>query len=718
MKRVLCGRNVGVIIIIAGVLNSLLISSICAADIGGIIKSGAPYIQAEDNLVHIGTDKLEMQISTDGRPVALYDKIASRFIISKWSNNGRFWIIHDQTRKNLQISNTDISAVFDVIKKDGRSCGHWRYDAGPGKCVIDIYITPYRDGSLRFSYAIDNQYKDKLSYFYFPYFCGISKKEGGWAMVPRLNGILHKFENFRNMEYGGPGQLSTMLIGVKAGPSTMLLYPDDVKGEIQFAIAANDAPDTIFIAWDNKGMTLPKKRYESPFSFRLYNVGDTGLRGIAEQYRKWAKQQSWFVTWQDKVKAAPVLKKIANGVIKMTGFEALSGNGYKSYAWKEQHKGLTFNYDNFLKVAEYIETTYNVKPCYRYDGWYGRFDSRYPQYFPVDKRLGDFKAFMDANNKAGRLVYLHTNPIQWDFDTDMFDINKMSQPYPGHYSLSSWSHNRLYFGSPRLILDDEVNAVKQILSYGVRGLFEDVIGCTTMGDTNPRAGYKDEGRAGGTQALLELAAALRKASPGVFRGTEAGAERMLPYYDGFLFGSGNDDFVPFFKMVYGDCFVNMQPIDGGGSGDNFHMIARHLLFGVVLGLDGRGGKSKWSRGTYSPLAKKIFEIQGVAKHTIGKRILNYTWKGTVYLSEWDDCVTVANLGRLPVDKVEFNTTIGKVKVSGMSPNSVAFIRKDGQFASIHCQKISVNGKNIAELNKNTIAVYNGKVLKKIEYVKQ
>jgi|GEM_PF-4928911 len=679
-----------------------------------------PYLKKSGELVQIGNQDFEIQVSRSGIPAGLYDKKAGKFLNTRW-NDGSLWgILSEKTRINLN-STACSDTRFSVLSTEGRQVACWAYEFPAHKGSFKAYVWAEKDGALAFRYALENRYDQPIQFVYFPTIGGIRKSPDGWVVQPHWNGERAWMRDFKYMCWGGPGHMSMMFIGLQTGDSTLLYYPDDTPGSIRFAIAddSRSGPDGIMnLSWQNWDYVMPGEKFRSPHTFRLYNLGNTGLKGIAEKYREWACTQPWFMTWEQKLKQAPVIADTLNGVIKMVGFEAYGkdGNVYADKAYKEKNcKILAYNYHRFLEVARTIEKVYQVKPAYRYDGWWGRFDSRYPDYFPVDSELGDFKQFMDANNRDGRLVFLHTNPIQWDSDNPDFDVNKMSMSYANQPEcLSIWSRNKLYFCSPSLVKSAEVEAEKQMTSYGVKGIFEDVIGCTTMVDCNTRAGYQYHWRDSGTIALTGLSTALRAATPGCFRGTENGTERGIPNYDAFMLSSQEkpEHDVPLFQMVYGDCFANSIGIDGGGEGLDHISRARGMLFGIILGLDGRFG---WAAQYYSPAAQMIFETQALQKNVVGKRILDYNYapQTGLALTQWQDAVVFANLGKNVCPTAEFeNTTLGNIRGEGLQSGGAVLMLRDGRFVAWGCRTVTLAGKTWfrAEGADGLALAYNGKTL--------
>jgi hypothetical protein len=676
-----------------------------------------PYVKVSGQAVQVGSAALELQIAKDGSPIALYDRKAGKFLNKSWTG-GDIWGVTSAALPGGSLNSSACPATFAMKTVTGRQVAAWSYPFPDGKSAFLMEVWAEIDGALCFRYGIDNFSGKPVEFVYFPTLAGIDKSPNGWVVQPHWNGTRMPMNAFQYMCWGGPGHLSMMFMGLQTGASTLLIYPDDPPGSVRFAIANdnNSGPDGIMnLTWQNRDYVQPGEKFRSTTPFRLYGLGDTGMKGIAGQYRSWAMKQSWFVPWTRKLANAPVIDKALNGVVKMVGYEGVGGKDSSVFAprdYKEKHhKNLSMDYAKFLAVADGIEQMYQVKPAYRYDGWWGRFDSRYPEYFPVDRELGDFKAFIAANNQAGRLVYLHTNPIQWDGENASFDQQRMSYFNPGEPGGPAiWARNKLYFCSPNLVKDVEVAAEKQILSYGVNGIFEDVIGCTTMLDFNPHAGYPYQGRDAGTLALTGLCRALRQAAPGVFRGTEGGTERGIPNYDAFMIGAGDSlESVPMLGMVYGDCFANITGIEGDGNGDSNLVRARRLLFASVLGLDGR---YEWAT-QYSPIAQMTFETQAIAKQVAGKRILDYSEQDGRCVTQWADAIVCANLGKdsCPVFEVK-GTTLGTIRLEGLVPEAVVLLLRDGSFVSWGCHRASVNGREVFALtgSDGLAAAYDGKRL--------
>lgn len=676
----------------------------------------APYVREDKGLVRIGNGMYELQITSGGQPQALYDKLAGRFLIRDWNLGGGSWWSFTGTEKgkSRNLTNRDFKGAFS----NGGGTAVWNYTVPENGTVFSVSVKPEADGTLRFHYTLDNRFAQPVQTVYFPQLCGFDKGRDSWAFMPRWTGVKRDLRNqFKFMCWGGPGHLSMMLVALKLDNATLMLYPQDPKGSVRFAIVddRNSGPDGFaLMSWQNRDWIQPGETYSGSADFVLVNAGDRGLRGVAEAYRAWAEKQSWFMTFREKCEKYPNAAKILNGVIKMGGFEAIGKDGSvydPSIAEKEKICNLTYDYNRFLEVARRIESTYGVKPAYRYDGWWDRFDSRYPDYFPVNPRLGDFGKFMKGNNADGRLVYFHMNPIQYDFQSKKFDIDKQAMSLGGGYQEQVWSRNRLYVASPRPAIADGVAAIRRMREFGAQGIFEDVIGSTTMLDVNPKGGYPYWHRDSGTAALLELAAALRKESGDAFRGTEGGEERRIPYYDAFMMGAGNNECVPFISMVYGDCIVNATGIEGGGNGSKPRERARGILFGVVLGLDGRHA---WAVREYMPSAQMIFETQKLLKEIAGVRMVDFRNHGTLCISEWPQAFSVANIGKEAIASGTFtHEGLGKIELSGIAGESAAFVASGGRFAVWGIGKLSLDGKPLFEIGgkpEELAVVYDGGTL--------
>lgn len=682
-----------------------------------------PYVRQAGNTVQIGGDKLELQVTASGLPLAMYDKRTGRLLIADWQETGPAWwsfTTAGGTPKSYDASQA--SAAFSVETRDGMKSAVWRYTLPENRSVFTVRVTPSAAGELRFGYTFTNRFGQPVKEIYFPNLGGFTKGRDSWGFIPRWQGIRRDLKkNFRYLCYGGPGHLSMMLLGLGIDDCTLLLYPQDPAGHVKFA-AIDDrgsGPNgTVRVNWQNRDWVLPGETYAADHEFVLANVGDTGLRGLAEEYRKWATKQPWYVTFVEKRRNNPNLDRVLNGVVKMVGYEAFGKNGRvydPDRAAKDKTCPFTYNYADFLRVADRIETVYGVKPAYRYDGWWGRFDSGYPVYFPVDRRLGgSFKEFMDANRSKGRVVFLHTNPIQYDFESPKFDIKKMALQPGGTYQEQSWSRNRLYFVTPRAVSGEVNAAVREMVAQGANGIFEDVIGCTTLLDVNPAGNYPYCWRDAGTAAVVELTRQLRESSGSAFRGTEGGEERRMPYYDAFMMGAGDhDEYVPFISMVYGDCIANCTGIEGGESGVHPHDRARRMLFGVILGADGR---HDWARRGYSAGAQMIFRTQQVLKETVGKRILDYRQRGFETLSIWENACVVANLDRKRgTGGITFTgTPLGTVTLSNPAADGVVLIRKDGAFAAYRAAGAEVDGRQLFTVPPDAVeaaaVVFDGKEL--------
>lgn len=646
------------------------------------------YVKSVADVIRIGTPAWELQVDRNAQPMALYDKRAGRFVIADWNRGGgAWWSFVNPDQPGQWIDNRSWKGQAELTPEKAR----FLYtDAATGSVMI-VEVTPGGEDELRFRYELTNRFSKEIDFVYFPGLSGIDKSTGGWAFQAHWNGEKYDLSELNYECWGGPGHLSMLVSALKAGNSTMLFYPQDQKGAVKFAIshAQPQGPDGVVnLSWQNRDYVQSGETFREPYEYTLFALGDVDLVAVADQYRKWAQTQPWWVTYAEKLAAAPVIERTHNGVLKMGGLEAVNENGNipAERDWKEANcKILTYDYNRFLEIARGLEAMYDIKPAYRYDGWWGRFDSRYPDYFPVDPELGDFAEFIAANRRENRLVYLHTNPIQYDEEAPSFKLENMSLVENGEPCKAVWSRNTLYFASPKLAIPDEVRAIRQMVEYGVQGIFEDVIGCTTMVDINPLANYPARVRDTGTQGLIALCRALQEASPGTFRGTEGGEERRMPYYSAFMMGAGDSrKVVPFLAMVYGECVANATGIEGG----TYAPLERNrrLLFGQILGLDARGD---WAR-EYDAEAQMYLKAQQVAKQVLGQRMIGFEDGESIWASEWPNAVTVANLTDQPVAEADF----GRLHVEGLGDFGVAMVTENGDFAVWNCRRVCWDGKEL------------------------
>lgn len=665
-------------------------------------EDAVPYVVSNGRWVQVGTSEIELQIDEAGHPVGLFDKWNGQAL--PLSSRLPWWrLLWDGGE--ISLSSQALEAEFSIVTQGVTHKGRWTWRSQDPLVTVETFVWPETDGGLCLTYVVTNGELQPLKQVYFPMFMGLPRDRGGYIAFPERLGRKIDLADFELQVAGGPGHLSMQMVGAKIGPSALLSYPEDPTGHFRFLWATDEgsADSPAFgLFWENRDWILPKECYSPPFAYRLYVLPRADLRGIAEAYREWAIQQPWYVSWEEKTAGNPLIGRVLNGVVKMTGFEGIGGSdpsGRVYWPWEQKQadsKVLTYDYERFLNVARNLERRYRVKPAYRYDGWYGRFDSRYPDYFPVDPQLGDFDQFIATNNAEERLVYLHTNPIQYDYDAPSYDSRKMAM-WQGKFSGGVWSHNRLLVGSPRLIREDQVRAEQEMVARGVQGIFEDVIGATTVMDDNPHAGYAYITRDAGNLALMELMAALRQATPGVYKATEEGEERRIPYFDGMFFSipyaQPPAEDIPLFSMVYGDTYVLTEEIGGGGDGTNDLRRAQFLLFGAVLGVDGR--IASVARDEFSPHIQMTFETQKVAGETARHRILDYTWSGDLRMTQWADAITVANLGETAVPETTFSeTTLGEVRLEGLRPYGVVCFLRDGRFAAWGVQSLTCAGRQL------------------------
>lgn len=567
--------------------------------------------------------------------------------------------------------------------------------------------------------------KSKTFRFYINTIGNLKATDKCWVVYPLWGGQLIRADKVKDGERPAPGHMWMQFMGYYDDEGHGILsYPRDTTGFLKYATLC--ARNGLTFLWSDVVVLPANGQYDLPFDYILEPMmaPDT-FNTICHAYANWGRKQSWMVTVDDKIKARPELKNlISEGIIKDVCFEGLgmdkrtgkkvpSTGVFFAKSLKEQMIQDPAPFELILNHARSLEKLYSVKPVYRLDGWWGRFDSAYPFVLPVNERLGGdekFKWFLKENEHDGRVVVLHDNPIQYDTEMKQYDKSQMAMNEDGTLvNLSIWSGNRLALASPKFAIPQNLEIVQTLKKWGATGIWWDVLGASTpFIDFNPSAHYPYYGRDSFYQCLLVLFAALRDAAPNMIFGTENGQEMMLPYFDWApAYALGPEDatitWAPLNDLVYGDAFIQGAGIDGNGPKyDNVRRVTG-MLYGAILGGDGR---EVWT-SEYTPVIQGIFETNAVLGEVATKQMQRHVinprgWRASC----WPNAVVIGNTDSdQPID-VTLDTPFGKVTAEKICRNGFVALTDQGHWICWGAGKLSLNGQVVVTTSTPEMIVIN------------
>ncbi len=607
----------------------------------------------------------------------------------------------------------------------------------PISITLKYQVLNQQDDRLRMNWSYQNQ--TPFLQFIRLFFANVNQLPVGpdkWVARPYHSGLLERTDTIVSHERPAPGLMWMQWIGYLDGDNGLLSYCEDLEGSLKFVNANRQKKGGLIMSWcDRFGIRKFSTRHCSYDYVLVPMATPNGINDLCAMYAKWGRQQHWFVKASEKIKARPQLKQvIEQGIVKTTGFGALSQSltkwvpvkGYIPLEEKIKMVRQPRSYQRNLDDIRKVDRMYGIHPAIRHDGWYDRFDARYPYVLPVNKKLGndaDFVRYISENNSDQRAIILHLNPVQFDTDCPQFNPKQMVLDYKGKMPVTTWSGNRLALASPKLVIGENLSPLLQLNRWNVQGVFWDVIGGTSPTiDMNPEAHYANLDGSAFTSALHTLYASLRQAAPQMIFGTECGQEMMLPFFDYApaypskkdLGDDVNITWAPLNELVYGDAFINAVGIDGNlWTYDDRFRISRRL-YGSVQGQDLRG---KWVQN-YNPVVQQEFEINPVLSVVQDLRMLRHEinpagWRA----SYWDRAVVIGNTtSEQDLEVTVQDTPLGKIQVSGLRKYGFVIINDQGEFVCWGAKQLVHNGELLVSVsNPDSIVINNRRALTMASY---
>ena len=555
-----------------------------------------------------------------------------------------------------------------------------------------------------------------------------------WVVYPYRSGQLIRADRVRDGERPAPGHMWMGFMGYYDDQGHGLLtYARDPAGFLKFGTVL--CRSGVTLCWSDVVVLPAGAGYDIPFDYILQplRAPDT-FNDICHTYGLWARRQKWMTSVAEKLRQRPGLQRaISDGIVKDVCWGDLSRTRDGApvppgqFIPREQKERIIddpASFEAILAHARSLERLYSVRPIYRLDGWWGRFDSGYPFVLPVSPRLGGdekLKWFLDENRRDDRTVVLHDNPIQFDAESPRYDDRWAVLNDDGSKNnVSIWSGNRLVLVSPPCALGPNLEVLTTLRAWGASGMWWDVLGgLAPPPDFNPAAGYPYPGRDSFQQSALRLFAALRRTAPEMVFGTEDGQEQMLPYFDyapAYAVGpeSETTTWAPLNELVYGDCFIEGVGIEGNSRLYENTWRVTSQFYGAILGGDGRAA---WT-SEYTPVIQAIFEANGVIGAVAGQRMLRHAidpggWRASL----WPGAVVIGNTdSNRPLD-VTLDTPLGTVSVAGLRHLGFVTLTRQGHWVCWGARRLRLNGKLlVATSTPEMIVINNARRLTILRYL--
>lgn len=648
-------------------------------------------------------------IFQQGIPLYLISQGAAGEVITKPWIGREIWSL--RIKDDVAFSSASATFTGSSTNEDGSVSMTWTN--GPSlPATVCLRLTPENEGTrIGFDFSIKNESDKEIVSATVP--VGPSERlvstKSEW-IVPAWVGIrVGNAEKGANFGAIYPGQLNMQWFGLynPVGLSWMV-HSEDTAAYTKIFNNRRLA-DAMQPEWGHEIWLGPGKEYSATYRTFLTILPDKGdWNRMAAVYGDWARRQWWFYPYAQKLKARPQLARLAAGFSWLRGMPPLAeGVGGRR---------VDTTYEQAIDCMSGFRETYGIRPMFWFTGWFGPFDSKYPDYFPVDEKLGNFEDFTAKLRETGDFVTLHSNGIQWHNNHGGFDKNKdLAARWRGNFYMAKYLDQQLGLMSPalyapRVILETR----KMIEGGGIKGIYLDVIGHVFAQDDNPNAGYDPESLGRNNWSLSRIAywKAVRDAFPQTYLQTEATAELNLPFVDASSGGLSewlyqeNRVILPLWELVYGDSQAFIPLNDGLGQ---YQFLPGHKvtpLFGAVQHFPQLGAK-------FDPYWLHMMRRQELIGRLVGEKMVSYDDNGSVKVSHWKDAVVVWNAG--PAGDVTVDSAIGKIEFIGMPKDSVAAAFSDGSTTATGIREIRKDGKPLLTVSdpylfvtvtKDTLTAYN------------
>lgn len=565
------------------------------------------------------------------RPLALALRNGDSARIKPWEG-GKFWELTLDDGKSH--SNLDAGAPRIATEKDG-----WSLTWTVASVEVTVTVKP-RDGnhSLEFGFELDNRSGNEIRNFSLPAGWREPARGDGEWIIPAWIGTAVPMNNLEPIQILYPGHLHSQWYGFRdRGGFSWMIHSEDTEPSTKFLTIRQEEGDNIS-CWRHDVYLKPHRRYRASYPTVLTSFPDGDWNEMAEVYRKWAVTAAWFTPLAEKAAARPEILRLRQGWSWLRGMPPVKEvNG----------RQCDTTYAQALECMEGFRRRFGLTPLFWYTGWYGPFDSKYPEFFPVAPEMGGtLEAFAAASRERGNLVALHLNGAEWNAAANVFDKNKMARWKGRFYEASYGDEYSNFVVSYPCVLPVMRNYTDKIGNKLQLGIYYDVMGHVYAHDDNPAAGYDPDtiGRSNWNTAKLKAWKALREVAPRTYFQTEGTAEQAIPYVDchsggmvGWVMSSGRR-LLPLWQMVYGDTGFYLPLYDGLGQANCSVGFALTPLMGAIQQFP----QNIWE--TQEPFWCYIIRRQQLNGRFAGTRLLEYVEDNGWRRSRWLDGAVAVNDG--------------------------------------------------------------------------
>lgn len=589
-----------------------------------------------------------------------------------------------------------------VEKKANSVTFTWKKETLP--TVVGTVTFDEAKEQFHFTADVDNKSNAIVDVVAFPPSLSFDAKKENFAIVAADNAYntsLKPLDTLKPFTTMYPGYLFMQMAGFKIGDSSLLIYTDDNKANVKWMKFTKD-PDAVIFDLGQQIRLKPKGAWQAPYSVVFKVIPHGSYNEFADTYGEWGRQQWWAKEkLVEKMAKRPLLNRyFEGGLVRMNAgppvCDSSSFQQTEDTRWHyiENNKYSKYEpfYDNIIESITAYEKAYDFQPGYWHGVWSGQqFDSAWPDYFPTEKYMGDFDKFKrDLIEHRYPMMY-HMNTAQWAETAETtikgkkyLALTDKGTPYRVYFQ---WSKMWSTLPSPAVALEVEMKTVKRIADKeGVNGIYLDVIGHAYATDENPLSPYHGKPNDYQLQKMLSFKT-IREGFTGPLM-TEARNEIELAYMDMGTGGNGqpDEDEVPLWQMVYGDCTAITT----------YAVKDKRLRYYTWMlgGVNATGWDWPVFSGTNIPIYLTAAQ-QKVVSAVIPELLERFDRLGDCRLSQWRSGFVLWNKAKTgaPSD-VTHDTHLGLLEVTQLAPEGIVIWNAKGEFSVDSAKEVKLDGATV------------------------
>lgn len=617
----------------------------------------------------------------------------------------------------------------------GETTFRWEQEGLPA-VVASVRPLPEQDG-FAFSCAVENDTEVRLEDLRFPNEFRLKiKGDDDYLVVdknPRWEAVLTPLRTLEKFEVMYPGFMEMQFSGFRISGDALLFYTDDTAANIKFHGYVTQG-DVLAYTLSEYIALSPNDFWEPNYSIVLRIIPGGDYNDMAHKYGEWARQQPWArKKIADKLAERPSLERIlTDGLCRFDSYPAgkahrqTRDDGPWDYVGDpEQNPFVKLEpyYEEDLMMFARHERLYGIKPGWWLPIWSGRhFDAHFPEYFPVEKHMGDFEKFKAECIRQGFTFLPHLNTVQWAiFNMPEEERARHAAAQDGsRYMNWKYANIRQVITNLARSFERERPTVQRISSKSDHaGIYLDCLAHGYAKDNSPGNPFGRQPN-GFQLAKIHQMRSIRKIISGPVM-SEGRNETLLPYMDLATGANGiSPETLPIWEMVYGDCIVNNS---FNSHNSPYYRKAWMVQGGVISSYWPKWGEDKGQDlDIYTETA-----CQRVIRHVEGTLLRRHDRPKHIAVSQWDDGVVFWNppstrksqdYGRVygpsvkkddaPAEDLDFATEKhGDFAIEGIARDGVWAWMADGDFIADHVRKVSLNGEVLFACDSDDLVVIRG-----------